>query len=372
MLSGGGARGAYEAGAVAGLMEILRPRSAPFDRFAGTSVGAMQAAYLAANAHHPDLAAPGLVALWRALRLRTHLRIERRWWRRRAALDVRPFEQIVRAHVDGPQLRHNVASGRVAALFVAALHVESGRTTVFADLAPGVDYVPTRNPHRETLRTAITADHVLASAAIPTLFPPRAIGGRLYYDGGLRYNTPLAPAIRAGADRLVVISPLYDGPAAPAPVRPADQAPDAVFLAGKMLHAVLLDPFAYDLEVLGRFNELLDTLDRALDPGARAAFDARTAALRGLPYRKLDVLALSPSADLGALGLRFLERNRRALVHEGWLGAALAAYVPRLVDSGTDLASYLLFDGRFADELTALGRQDAWDRADTVRAFFAG
>lgn len=345
-------------------------RRAPFDRFAGTSVGAINATYLASQAHRADLGVERLLQLWGGLRLRTHLRPSRTAWRQRALLDVAPFEDLIRAQVDWGALNHNLDQGLVAALFLAALHVDTGRTTVFSALAPDTHYAPTAHPHRVALRTRITADHVLASAAIPTVFPPRRVGEALYYDGGLRFNTPMAPTIRAGARRLVVVSPLHAGTAsAPAP-HAADHLPDAWFLGGKMLHAVLLDPFAYDLEVLQRFNDLLASLDQSLDPDARAAFDRRVTELRGAPYRALDVLALSPSRDLGAMALDFLATHRRVLAREGPLGLGLAAVARRLADSGTDLVSYVLFDGRYTRQLVELGRRDVWDRADEVRAFF--
>jgi len=367
VLSGGGARGAYEAGVVAGLVEVLG--ATRFDLMAGTSVGAINASYLASHAHRDDLGIDHLVTLWGGLGLRSHLRLARHPLQQHALLDVRPFEEVVRTGVDWARLAENIDGGTLQGLFVAALQVDSGRTAVFADLAPDARWVPSKDPQRHASCARLTAEHVLASAAIPGVFPPRAVDGRLYYDGGLRFNTPISPVLRAGAERLVVASPLHA--AADAEVVPAPT-PDPLFLAGKMLHAVLLDPFAYDLQVLDRFNELLAVLDDTLDGAERDRFDARCIELRGTAYRQVEALVFSPSQDLGRLGVDYLRRNRRRLLRQGLGGLLLAMGSRRLAASGTDLVSYLLFDGGYTRQLVALGRHDVWARAAEVRAFFRG
>jgi len=367
VLSGGGARGAYEAGVIAGLVDVLG--EVAIDLFAGTSVGAINAAYLASHAHRGDLGVDKLVALWEGLSLREHLRPARRPWVSQGVLDVRPFERIVRREVDWGSLSRSLDGGQLRGLFIAALEVATGRTALFADLAPQTRWTPTRDPQRVAVQERITSEHVLASAAIPGIFPPRRVGGGVFYDGSLRFNTPIAPVLRAGADRLVVVSPLYHGTRhALSPTAPEDL--DVLFLAGKMLHAVLLDPFDYDLQVLERFNALIAVLDVELGPQERARFDARVAALRGVPYRTIDALVLSPSRDLGAIALEYVRTHRRRFLRQGLGGWALALSGRRLAESGTDLASYLLFDGGFTSQLVALGRHDVRARADEVQAFF--
>jgi NTE family protein len=375
VLSGGGARGAYEAGVVAGIAEVVgRADDEPplFDIYAGTSVGAINATYLASHTHLGDLGAPGLLQLWTSLSIREYVRVQPTAPWRRALLDVDPFDRLVARGVDWKSLRTSIDSGRLCALIVAALHIEDGRTTMFVDLAPGETFTASKDPHRFVVRGPITANHVLASAAIPGIFPPRAVEGALYYDGGLRFNTPMAPAIRAGARRLVVVSPLYTG-APTAPPRPPsgiEQAPGLSFLLGKLLHAILLDPFAYDLQVLGRFNQVMELLDQTLDPEDRARLDAEVTRMRGMPYRSLDVLALSPSVDLGGLALEHLNANRSHYRGQGPFGWLLW-FMGRHPEGETDLLSYLLFDAAFTRLLTEQGRRDAHDQADTIRAFFS-
>jgi NTE family protein len=238
VLSGGGARGAYEVGVLLGINEALgKPTSdaARFNVIAGTSVGAINGAWLAANAHVADHHIESLATVWRMLKLQHHLRVDLlglvgwtsplRFLRKpkagrdedgptdrfgRSVLNPRALEDIVAAAVDWPQLHDNVNAGRLRAFIVAALHIGTGATTMFAELAPGVEFKPMRHPRRIARPTRIDVEHVLASAAIPALFPARRIGRSYFADGGLRFNTPIAPAIRAGADRLVVITLRHD------------------------------------------------------------------------------------------------------------------------------------------------------------------
>ena len=143
-----------------------------------------------------------------------------------------------------------------------------------------------------------------------------------------------------------------------------------MFLAGKMLHAVLLDPFAYDLQVLERFNALLSVLDQTMEPGARAQFDQRCLQLRGAPYRSVEALVFSPSLDLGQMGVEHLLTHRRRYLREGLGGMLMGLLGGRIARSGSDLASYLLFDRTFTAKLIALGRADVRQRTEEVRTFF--
>src|SRR5215216_2553388 len=287
VLSGGGMRGAYEVGVVSGIAEVLdtEPGSqALFDIFAGTSVGAINASYFAANADSHDHRVDRLAETWQSLRLDDHARVRPlglaplpeaflRWTKStvlgKSLLDTRAVEVMVRRTIDWERMHRNVDAGIVRAVMVAALHVVSGRTTVFTEGAPGVRIENTRDERRVTAFERITADHVLASAAIPLLFPTRKLGDHYYCDGGLRFNTPIAPAIRAGAERLVVVSVRHARSVREvAAVEEADNAEmqnlSPVFLVGKLLNALLLDPVQYDLQVLDRVNQMMEVLEGTL------------------------------------------------------------------------------------------------------------
>lgn len=393
VLSGGGARGAYEAGVVSGIVEVLGPaRSrAPFDIFSGTSVGAINAAYLAAHADQPDMHVRGLMGHWRGLSVGEHLSLdpirfltggrlrervaELRGHDRerygRSLLDPKALEELVEAGVPYERLHENVRAGVVHALVVAALEISTSRTTMFAELAPQAAFKRSPDPRRLARPTEIEARHVLASAAIPLLFPARRIGRYFYCDGGLRFNTPIAPAIRSGAERLVVISLLYPKAERALPDSPeaaANEAayPSPVFLLGKVLNALLLDPVHYDLQVLERLNRLLTALEETLDPAELERVHGVIRAGRGKTYRKLDTLVFKPSVDIGALA------HRHAVASRG--GGVSGFLVHRLAQLGqdieADLLSFILFDREFAGALIDLGRHDALRRADEIQAFF--
>ncbi|MGB8328912.1 MAG: patatin-like phospholipase family protein, partial [Polyangiales bacterium] len=323
VLSGGGARGAYEAGVLAAVFDVLRRAGrlerAPFQICCGTSVGAIHAAYLGARSHCPREGLHALEHTWTGLRLHRFLRMDpvglmapsklRVRLRRtdgstgallaRAVLNPAPLDALIRSSISWAQLRQNIDEGRIIALMIAALQVRSGRTTIFSDLAPGVSLPPSVDRRREVVHAKLTADHVLASAALPGLFPTRKIGDSYYCDGGVRFNTPIAPALRAGADRLLVI-PLLGGQPDKSP--PAtEESPSLFFLFGKLLNALLLDPVNYDLAVLERFNRLLATMERILDPDQVAAMQRVMSETRGVPYRRVETLVFRPSKDIGVL-----------------------------------------------------------------------
>jgi NTE family protein len=394
VLSGGGARGAYEAGVVAGIMEVLRPRRAPFDVLCGTSVGALNAAYLASHAHLPDMNAAGLISQWQALELGRHLRLDLRGllgvqrsfseekplknsapanmprYAGRSLLDAGALEAVVQNAVAWSHLHNNVQSGRVRALIIAALQIGTGTTTLFAEVAPGVEYRAGRDKRRTPVVEPIGPDHVLASAAIPLMFPARRVGAEYYCDGGVRFNTPIASAIRAGARRLVVISLLAATPEADAIGVSLEQRLQAfrspVFLIGKVLSALLLDPLDYDLQVLRRFNRLLEVLESTLTADELGRLQAVMEEDRGLGYRSVETLVFRPSRDIGAMA-RERSKQLRSSMFSSWLLARTAA-LGAIWES--DLLSFILFDAEFARRLVQLGRDDTVARADEIRSFF--
>jgi NTE family protein len=389
VLSGGGARGAYEAGIVQGMMEVLRPTRPIFDVLTGTSVGALNATFLAAHADLPDMNALGLAEHWRKLEVSRHLRLDMRGvlgWKRdwgraeddddklprlagRSLLDPRALEDIVKDGVPWERLHNNVAASRVQALIIAALHIATGRTTLFAELAPGVELKAVADPRRGQVLEKLTADHVLASAAIPLVFPSRRIGQAFFCDGGVRFNTPISPALRAGAKRLVVVSTLSQEapPTDTTPLEDRIQAYNSpVFVIGKVLNALLLDPLRYDLQVLQRLNEIVTVLEQVLPPHELQAVQEVITRNRGLPYKRVQTLLFRPSRDVGKMA-RVRASKLQSSRFSSWL-IARTATLGALWES--DLLSFILFDSEFAEELIQLGRSDALAQAREIEAFF--
>jgi NTE family protein len=393
VLSGGGMRGAYEVGVVAGLVEVLDfepDETAPFNVFAGTSVGAINASYFAANADAHDHRVERLVDTWQSLRLDDHARVRplglaplpdafRRFAKSavlgKSLLDTRAVEVLVRRTVDWDRMHANVDAGIVRAVMVAALHVVSGRTTVFTEGAPGVRIENTRDERRVSAFERITADHVLASAAIPLLFPTRKLGDHYYCDGGLRFNTPIAPAIRAGAERMVVVSVRHQRTQRElAAVEAADheqmQDLSPVFLVGKLLNALLLDPVQYDLQVLDRLNQMMEILEETLSPEDLERVHRVWVRHRGTAYRRIKTLTFTPSRDLGRLAAEYIRKSLKLKDLKPIARYLLERASREGPEAEADWASYMLFDGGFAHELIEVGKADARARAQEIREFF--
>jgi NTE family protein len=214
-------------------------------------------------------------------------------------------------------------------------------------------------------------EHALASGAIPLLFRPVRIDGSWFTDGGVRQNTPLAPAIRLGADRMLVVG-LRAQRKPPIPREDGDEAPTTAAQLGKVLNALMLDRTDYDLERMRRLNAVIAEGERVFGPG----FGERLASMsagEGAPIRRVSDVVVRPSVDLAVLAREHAERRIRHVRH-GTLAARLlrraASDAALESDGAADLASYLLFDREYAADLMALGYQDAAARRDALVEFF--
>jgi len=401
VMSGGGARGAYEAGVLSYVLDELPGRLGAPLRFrivTGTSVGAIHACYVAASLGQPGAGAR-LLDIWRALEIGGVYRLGLRdvaglplrllgLTRPRTApaeagiperltglLDSLPLERIVRERIAWDDLRRNLDTGVLEAVAVTATEIASGKSIVWVDNREGVVRRWARDPFVLARPTRLGPGHALASAAIPFLFPAPRIDGAYYCDGGLRLNTPLAPALRLGADRLLIIGlrhvPTATEEAALAAHHEASFG-SLIYLGGKVLNALLLDHVDYDVDRLRLVNAILDTGVRTYGPAFLARINETVEELRGTPYRVVRNVYILPSRDPGVMAAECLAAHRHPAGLRAWLSDAALRYTVHGAAAEADLLSYIYFDGCYADHLIALGRADAAAHEDELLAFFRG
>lgn len=371
LLMGGGARTAYQAGVLAAIARLLGPRACPFDKIAGTSAGAVNAAFVAAGAVRWPQTGDALCDLWRHMTpervfstewLNWYLRGARwiswlavpRLMRRRpeSILDNAPLVRTLHEVIDLRALDRAFERGAIDYLGVTASSYSTGRHVTFYRSARALR--PWSRPGRVAVPAAISVEHLVASAAIPFVFAPVALPvaqrTEFFGDGTMRQSAPLSPLIQAGAERILAIgvgpgerAGLFERSAG------AEQRPSLAQIAGHALASVMFDALPSDIEQLERANAAL----RLLPPTALASF----------PFRPIEVLSISPSRPIEEI----------ALSHVGALPPRVRAFLRSFggtEQNGVALASYLMFEPSFADELIRLGEADANARAAEIRGFF--
>jgi len=375
VLMGGGARTAYQVGVLQALASMLRLQpdtraDFPFQALVGTSAGALNAAYLASVATHGLGAFDQLSSFWqrlrssdvyalhvapwaRASRLLAAVSLWDRARRHGAILDTMPLVDTLHRAVSLTGIEQALATGALQALAVTASSYTSGVHWTFCHTADDLAGAAWQRPNRRAEFQPLTIEHLMASSAIPFLFPatPLWVDGRREYfgDGSMRQVSPLSPALHLGAHKVLVVGAgqpqraMLGGPA-------STGAPGMGAIAGHAMASVFHDTLQADVEQAQRVTQTLRQLPREV------------AAV--LPYRAVDVMAIQPSQSLDALAQahgHLLPRSlRRAL---GGAGAGRG---------GGALASYLLFEPGFIQALMALGEQDAYARKEELLAFVDG
>ena len=400
MLSGGGARGAYEAGVLRYLLEELPLRLGHpprIDIVTGSSVGAIHACFLAANAHRPHRAGDRLARIWRRLSLgnlatlrtgelvRTPLRalgwFAPRALRRRdrplpdrihGLFETGPLEALVRRSIGWKQIGANLAAGRLEAVSVAATEIATGRVVAFLEARdPAAGW--SQDESLVSRKVELRVEHALVSAAIPVLFPAVRVDDTYFADGGIRLNTPLAPALRLGADRVLVV-PLRRGAGDDSEVPPVTSRivsyPNPLFLYGKVLNALLLDHIETDLARMHVINGILERGERAFGPEFLARMNAAARYERDHPFRKVDDVVVRPSRDLGVLAGELVAEPGRAARVPAWVRLLQRALGFAGEAFEADLLSYLLFDQIYTEPLVQLGIEDARRQEEELLRFF--
>lgn len=370
VLAGGGARAAYQVGVLQALREMLPdPKKNPFAIICGTSAGAVNAGALAVNADDFGVAVEKLLDVWRHFEPHHVYRADfpgvasnsGRWlaslffgaWiknKRVSLLDNRPLESLLTRTLDFSRIERNIAAGALDALSITCSGYTSGQSCSF--FQGSEDLESWKRSMRIGIKTRITPQHLMASSAIPFLFPPYHLNREYFGDGSMRQIAPVSPALHLGADRVVVVGTARVRSDSPDRTR-GDLFPTLAQVAGHVMNSIFLDSLAVDLERLERINRTVS----CSSPDALKRM--------GLTLHHVDVLVLTPSEPLDVIALK----------HVGnlpWPIRFLLRSIGAMRRGGANLASYLLFEQGYCRELIQLGYHDTLKRRDEVEAFLAG
>jgi len=330
----------------------------------GVSAGAINALHLAAFQGELREATADLEGQWRSLTTNqvfrsdpiTLARIAVHWIytlvsgrarvgpRARSLVDTEPLRRFLRRAVDPRGIDENLREGHLRAAAVSATSYQTGQTVTFVHGVRSLDMW--KRPHRIAVRDRLTVEHVMASAALPLLFPAIRLDGHFYGDGSIRQSAPLAPAVHLGADRILAVSARYGRSVNEARHPIIEGYPPPAQVVGILFNSIFLDTLDADAIRLERMNSLL-----------RRCAESGNADLQ---FRPIDFLLLRPSEDLGQVAAEHasqLPRMVRYLV--GGLGSGEGRT--------SDFVSYLLFEESYLGALMELGEADAaaqWDRIE--------
>ncbi|MFV1973219.1 MAG: patatin-like phospholipase family protein, partial [Thiohalobacterales bacterium] len=365
ILPGGGARNAYQAGVLKAIGDML-PEDAenPFPVICGTSSGALNAVLLASSATHFREGVDRLYGIWANFHMGkvfktdnwTALKSGLRWGltflagglgkgQPRSVLDNSPMREMLERHIRFARIQQAIDTGVLRAVSVTTSGYTSGTSITFFQ---GIkDLVPWKRTRRIGKRTELTLNHLMASSAIPVLFPAVKLRNEYYGDGSMRQSAPLSPALHLGANRLLII-----GVRNPVPDVAPDDATDIPYpsfghISGYIFDTLFMDSLDADIERMRRINHTIsETRDKQVE-------------YKDTSLRQIDYLVISPSRDVRSIVERYVGNFPLSL-------KILLKGIGALAREGRPLMSYLMFDAPYCKELMELGYQDALASRDQI------
>ena len=367
VLTGGGARAAYQVGVIKAVREILgNPAKNPFPIVCGTSAGAINAATLAAYADDFNGSVERLLEQWESMRCSKVYRTDAwsiaksgaRWLSSMmlvshrnpvSLLDNTPLRRMLESGLPFERIQDNIDAGALYAVCVTASGYTSGQSVSFFQGGSGLEGWE-RN-QRIGAAVSMKLEYLLASSALPFIFPAVKVHREYFGDGSMRQIAPVSPALHLGADRVLIVG---TGQQSLEQARARSSLyPSLAQIAGHALNSIFLDSLMVDIERLERINRTLEAIPAEARASAKVAL------------RPIKVLSVAPSQPIERVAARFLHELPRTV-------RFLLRPTGALSRSGSNLASYLLFEAPFCRALIDLGYQDMLAREDEVRGFFEG
>ncbi|WP_285426661.1 patatin-like phospholipase family protein [Pseudomonas sp. efr-133-TYG-103a] len=382
ILSGGGARAAYQVGVLAGIADLL-PAGAqnPFPVIVGTSAGAINAVKLASGAAHFRTAIHELTLFWQSFRSHQVLRSDWAGVMRQASrffvrsllgigrkqvpvalLDSSPLKELLTERLNLAGIEAAINDRHLRAVAVTAFGYESGQAVTFYQ---GKGTIDAWLRHRRIGQpTQLTVDHLLASSAIPLLFAPVKLEHEYFGDGAVRQSAPISPALHLGANRVLVVG-VSGNPRGPGANKPVHRVvsgaqPSLAQISGHMLNSTFIDSLESDIELLERLNLLSRMLPPSMPHQPSPQISEQPTPVQSLA--PVEVLVISPSQPLDEIAAR----------HRRELPAALRTFLRgpgATKTSGAGVLSYLLFESGYCSELIELGRRDAMAQKEQLMKF---
>lgn len=369
VLTGGGARAAYQVGVLKAIAEFMPYRARmPFDVVCGTSAGALNTITLAINVRHFRKGVRYLLNIWNNARVSDIYRSDvlgvlnnsGRWLlglllsvvgshrlNRVSLLDNRPLRTFLERTLPCELIQQHIDEGLLHAVSITASGYGSGHSVTFYQGAPAIQ--PWRRARRLGVPTQISIDHMLASSAIPFIFPAVHVNREFFGDGSMRQIAPISSALHLGAERVLVVGVGHNDSVGDDRRAKIDNYPSLAEIAGHALDSIFIDGLEVDLERLRRINRTISTIPENM---------------RGsVNLQHVEALVITPSQPLE----RIAERHVSQLP---WTIRMLLRLVGVMRGSGANLVSYLLFDKHYCRALIDLGYQDAFKRRDEILQFF--